>query len=472
MGERRRLHSRYDPRAEAEKYVSSLALPPEIKYFILIDPGLCYLAPALRKASPGCAVIALDACESPQDGGEDPFPEENKPDAFYSYPGDGPVEKFLEGVIPDGEARLIRIVEWRAALPLHREKYLALLEGAARFLKRSDANARTTKAFGKIWIRNFFKNTGIIKRAVVPFRGVRPVVIAGAGPSLEETLPLLKPSLSSGGALLLASSSAFLAVKNSGLKADAVIATDGGSWALLHLRELFRCGSEAPLLAAAMTAALPSQASALPFIVICDGSLWQKIILSGLGIPFVTLPQRGTVTAQALDLAAALTDGNIIISGVDLASRGIKTHAKPYAFDVLRDEKASRLSPAYSLQFARQSLMKEGGSYDVYAGWFAHETGAYKGKVFSVGANNGVFSALQVTAEKAQALLSGGGKKAESGRAYVEINIPCPEKTAFALLRNAFAQGAIAGTLTEELRPLLGVSGGAEEVIEALNEAV
>jgi len=456
------LHSRYNPQAEAERYIDALPLDGKARFFILIEPGLGYLVAPLRKKAPGAKIIALHA--GVPSAAANPQAPLQPPDARW-HPGAGmAVQDFLEREIPDTAAAEIRILEWRPALAVYGGAYRALVEESAEFIKRADANARTLNAFGKRWFRNFFKNLGIIRNVVRPAPLSRPLLVAGAGPSLEGAIPLIKESARQGLLFVLAVSSAASALKAAGIKPDMVISTDGGLWAKFHLLDCFR-SAPCPL-AAAMTAALPSQCARLPVLPISDGSLWQALILKELTIPFIALPQRGTVSASALDLAFALTSGDICIAGLDLENRDMRSHARPYSLDRFLEEKAGRLHPAYSQAFKRSALLKAGGSYGIYASWFEKQLAAYPRRLYSLGNNNRVFSPLQ-----AAALKNAGTALPAKFEAAALDSAGSPSRKAYGVLEKALRAPAHSAALRKELKPiLLGGSADAssQELIEAL----
>jgi hypothetical protein len=401
IGAKAALHSRYNPVAEAEKYVNSLSLRQGICFFVLIEPGEGYLIPILEKKFPKAKTIPL-------------------------HVEDEDIQSILSKIIPDTTADRIEIIEWRPSLAAYGKLYLHLLEEAAAFIKRTDANKRTADYFGKKWFKNFFKNVSLIKEAIVfqPRNGSAgtgavgngitgrgmdkitgeiagnrsvPCIVAGAGPSLEDSIPLIA-RMQRRGCFVLAASSAVSALFSGGIIPNMVIATDGGNWALFHLCESFRTGNgggklphERPLLAITTNAAVPSQAVAFPTLLISDGSRWQNTALEALGLPFIGMTQRGTVTASAIDLAFALTGGDIFIAGVDLADIDIKSHARPYALDFFTNE-ASRLRPCYSEAFSR--AVDGNSSMNIYAEWFRQLLPSYPKPFFTIGVNNAVFSRL------------------------------------------------------------------------------
>jgi hypothetical protein len=406
------LHSRYNPQGEAERYLSTITIPPRIRCFILIEPGLGYLIPVLARRFPGAGILVLHA-EAPSGEG---FPQDGGAalswDPSLPLPAEQFLEQELENLAFSGDsagsfgAESIKIIEWRPSRDFYGERYVKLLAAAAAAIRRFDAEQRTLRVFGRRWFRNFFKNLRFRRYFPVCRELPLPAVVTGAGPSLEESLDTIGKIKKQKNCFIIAASSSAMALLRRGIAPDLVLSTDGGGWALLHLYELFRgagltCtagntgNQERPRgLAASFTAGLPSQCGALPILWISDGSLWQTLVLKGLGIPHLVLPQRGTVTATAVDLALILCRGEVGIAGMDLGARDIRTHARPYSFDRLWRDQSSRLRSEYSQRFFRRMAMEEGGSYRIYAEWFSAQLASYPGRLRGLGNNNPLFAGL------------------------------------------------------------------------------
>jgi len=455
------LHSRYNPQGEAERYIESLSLNGNIRFFILIEPGMGYMVAPLKRKAPRAKIIALHAEKPVQ------IPAAKEPTAKLPtvaadsewYPETGvSVQEFLEAEIPDSEAHEIRLLEWRPALNVYGHLYRTLVEEAAAFIKRSDANARTTKAFGSRWFKNFINNLSIIKTVINPVSPANnkfsvPLLVTGAGPGLEDAIPIIKNE-APGGLFILASSSSIAALEANDLIPDLTISTDGSNWARLHLFNSFRGNSakkETCPLAAALTAALPSQCGALPVLVISDGSFWQALILRELRIPFIALPQRGTVTAAALDLAFALTGGQIYIAGMDLANWDIRSHARPYSFDILIEEKASRTSPAYSETYKRSFLLNAGESFGIYASWFKKQLSLYPRPLYQIGKNNPVFESRANLPFTARQNTEAEIKFNKTGLNFIDA----PSERAISILEASLQDPVRSETLRKELQALL-----------------
>jgi hypothetical protein len=458
------LHSRYDPAAEAEKYVKSLNLDEKIRFFILIEPGLGYTIPALSRLFPRAKAVSLHVSDFFAR-----FPGEAAKDAAAWSPGSGlSPEEFLEREIPDAGIEALKIVEWRPALAAYGAAYKNLLEGAVSFIRRADANARTVRGFGRRWFRNFFRNLSILRVffRVGPCR--LPWIVTGAGPGLEETLPAIA-AMRREGAAILAASSSVPALAEGGILPDLVISADGGGWARFHLWETIRRAAGRPLfLAASLTAALPCQCGAFPVLPLSDGSLWQEAVLEKLGIPRLAFPQRGTVAASALDVALSCTTGGVFLAGMDLANEDIKTHARPYALDRFREEGATRLDPRYSRAFVRAGQIAASGSHRVYAEWFGGQLASYPGRIRSLGKNNPVFDALPQGTGNPDAARQTARLRMETRALSGPAN---PEEAVRVLTGLLNADGPPQKRLLRELGPLL-LPGGEEPSAKGLIEEI
>ncbi|MCL2196873.1 MAG: DUF115 domain-containing protein [Treponema sp.] len=369
------LHSRYNPQSEAARYVNSLNLKDGIECFILIEPGLGYMIPVLREKFKESKILALHIEKQTESAAQ----------ADYSLADceSFNIQKFLETHITQDSER-IKIIEWRPSLNHYGKAYAKILSEAVQFIKRADAGKRTAAAFGRRWVKNFFKNLNNINTSLLYRQSSIPVIVTGSGPSLEKALPIIKDTQET--CLIIAASSSFLALRAAGIKADIVIAADGGNWALKHLYPF--CRSAGSILAVNLCAALPSQTALIPHLLINDGSFWQSVVLRDLSLPSVIIGQKGTVTAAAVELALILSSANIYLAGMDLAVIDIRTHARPYSFDTLFFNNSNRVMPFYSQCYTRSSLINQGGSLDIYASWFKSQKTQWPQRIFSIGENS------------------------------------------------------------------------------------
>ena len=435
------LHSSFDPVKEAERYIDSLPVKDNVKYFILIEPGLSYTVPALRKIFPGTKVISLH-CSSF-------FKGRGSPDAEW-IPGDKSIQSFLEDQIPDEGIRRVKIIEWRPSQEAYGPQYVSLLQEVTDFLKRGSANSITVRAFGPRWIRNSLKNLASLDRVLTFTPGNCPVLVCGAGPGLQDTLPVIKRMRHRGGLFLIAVSSAVMALHAQDIIPDIVIGTDGGNWAKLHFYECSRGNMNSVYIGAALNAALPSQCFSKPILVVSDGSTWQSELLEKSGVPHLRFPQRGTVTASAIDLAFAMTENKVYVSGIDLAQYDLRNHVKPYAFDMLTGENTNRFKPYYSQIFKRIKESGNPGALGIYAAWFKQYLARYPGRIFALGKNHGVFPAMD--GRELQAAFP-EGPLPEFRIVGMNNNPSSPLETLLGILENEDTGTAVKHELGELIRP-------------------
>jgi hypothetical protein len=384
------LHSRYNPVLEAENYIASLDLEKPYHYFILIEPGLGYLAAALQKRFPRSKIISLHCS------------------AFYANPEISSLEKtglaswnpaspkkleaFLEELITGTQASGIKLINWRPSVNAYGKSCAELAGRTVECVRRITANRITVRNFGRRWIQNGLRNLELLKNPHdVVLRGTMPVLICAAGPGLEDSLEeIAQWKASSVPPFIIAVSSSVSALLHRGIIPDLVIATDGGTWALFHLVECcrnFSAGTRSPILAAGFTAALPSQMETWPVLILCDGSIWQELLLRSFHIPFLAFPQRGTVSASALDLALSLSSGTIYFAGLDFSHRDLKTHVFPHAFEKIMAFSSFRLKPVYSQAFEREKAIRASGSNGIYATWFKTYLCTFPQRIFSLGSS-------------------------------------------------------------------------------------
>ena len=439
------LHSRYDPASEAEKYIASLDLKP-FRYYILIEPGLGHLAAALGKQFPSSKIISLHC--SPF------FCKENSAGGLSWSAGSAEsLEDFLEEFITDADAAEVKLIEWKPSINAYGKACLDLASRTVECIRRITANRKTVRNFGRRWLRNALHNLEALRNQAVILPGSAPVLVCAAGPSLKESMEdIQKWKQSTSPPLLIAVSSAAAALLYKGIIPDITIAADGGSWARFHLTESFRlCANgsfseeKRMILAASLTAALPSQTVHWPVLFLCDGSLWQELLLRTADIPFLTFPQRGTVSASALDLAFYASTGNVYIAGLDLEHRDLLTHARPYAFETITELSAERRHPRYSQIFEREEIIRRSGSNEIYAAWFKTHLDSFPRRLHTI-----FHSGLGIAPEKPS--LNGG----ELPRFTISKTKPNPDrKGLIEALLNALDNPLTTERISKELGELL-----------------
>lgn len=202
-------------------------------------------------------------------------------------------------------------------------------------------NRSTSLNLGPLWIKNIFRNLQENATTFSPWPnwGHDPVLVAGAGTSLEETLRSYPLDLGKR-FRILAADTALTVLTQAGWQADAAVCVEAQQANLKDFQGL--SGSELPLfldLCGHPGSTRLTGGRVHPFISrFASVSLNQR--LENLGFSF--LPPLGSVGVTAVALALRLTQGPILLTGLDFAFPGGKTHAKDAPSLLERRKKSNR----------------------------------------------------------------------------------------------------------------------------------
>ncbi|TVQ37177.1 MAG: DUF115 domain-containing protein [Spirochaetaceae bacterium] len=369
----RTLYSRYDPAAEAARFVTRelSAQSTEPPVVLIVGAGLGYLSAAVRAALPRSRSIAIHL--------DTTLYANRLANADHQWCGEDvrtDFARFLETHLSDEDIDGLFVLQWEPCVRVFSDKAQAILGTVRDFLDRRSATLATERHFGARWVANSVRNA-IEARPLRQLKGGRiPVIVAAAGPSLCDSLATIAGR--GAGVALWALSSAVPILLQAGCPPDLVIATDAGYFAAEHLRALAthpHIPIAAPL--SARTALLLRRNQTL---VINQGSWYERDLLQRIGLPSVQLPPHGTVAGTAWYLAAALGAGEVIFAGLDLCLRDIHSHPRGHAFEPLLRGNARRLRPYHHILFERNfvpsrpvhptATVRISRPLSTYAAWF------------------------------------------------------------------------------------------------------
>jgi len=185
------LYSRYNPSRTPERIAGEVVMEGETLY-ILPSPLLFYGVSSLLDALPESSFILGIECD------EELMKLSLKPATDLSHPQ-------FELVRLDSREQLKvmldRLGVWRFrrckalylnnGYNLYRDSYENLITFASHHISTFWRNRLTLNKLGHLWIKNIFQNTPLLNNSV-PDNCGKPVVVCGAGPSLDSTLRLLK----------------------------------------------------------------------------------------------------------------------------------------------------------------------------------------------------------------------------------------------------------------------------------------
>jgi hypothetical protein len=379
------IHSPYDPRREADRFIESRLGSSRPACIVLLGPCLGYIADSLRARLSGAAIASV------QYSGFFRGKEISAQGPCWYPDSPTPLHAFLDAAVDEDSISGVAVIEWPAAAAAFPEAAARCAAELRASLDRLASSAATVRTFGRRWLANACRSFLLIGKPVVLPRTELPIVIAAAGPSLRPSLDDLAPFRSS--FILAAVSSAHASCRASGLEPDIVVTTDGGYWSRPHLYTLGEAAKApsaplaAPLTAFPWSRLWPSS----PIALLDQGSFAEGQFLPLLG-GGLTLPPHGSVVGTSLQLALRITEAPIVFAGLDLATLPGRGHARPHAFDYLDATRSSRLSCLESASLAEclvpgYSPIGRGPwlstrSLAAYAGALAAEASAHPGRLF------------------------------------------------------------------------------------------
>ncbi|ADK80955.1 motility associated factor glycosyltransferase family protein [Sediminispirochaeta smaragdinae] len=241
--------------------------------------------------------------------------------------------------------RRVRLVTLNGGYALAPESYRRLVSHYERYIRLQWQNRMTLVWFGPLWLKNFFYNcAAIANQDIIPLRQSKlPILIAGAGPSLEEAIPLIERYRKQ--FLLLAVDTALSPLKAHGLDPDLIVCQDGQYYTMGDF--ITSQGFSTPLLfdlTAFRGVPRHQQAPLLPFLSSFDSS--QLLARFSHAVPNIPLlPPVGSVGVTALLLAQKMKPPALLLAGLDFSYRLGKSHCRGTPFHHRELQNRRRLSP-------------------------------------------------------------------------------------------------------------------------------
>ncbi len=209
--------------------------------------------------------------------------------------------------------------------PSFYERLRALLSSEIRTYWQ---NRMTLIGMGSLWVRNLFENLPLLARSR-DFRVLttdRPIVVAGAGPSLEASVPLLRglrPRFT-----LLAVDTALAALAAHSLIPDVIVTLEAQ---VQNLADFLPFRDPSIPLACELSAHPPVArifAGNLFFFASAFAPLSLFDRLEAARLLPTRFPPLGSVGVAAVHAALSMTEGDVFLTGLDLSYPNRLTHSR------------------------------------------------------------------------------------------------------------------------------------------------
>jgi uncharacterized Rossmann fold enzyme len=338
------LLSGIDPIGRAERAVNAVPVKDRTLYFCpspLYGYGLSLFLSRLETEAPDSAVLCVEA------DGElyelavrniDPSVTANKLFHLTNICGSEGVCALVRDKWGARAFRRIETLRLTGGWQIFPEVYDSLCESLRREIAVDWSNALTLAKMGRLYIRNALRNLPLVLKfqsiADLSF-GCAPVLVLGAGPSLDETLDALKNRYADILACpydrsfkIVCVDTCLGALKERNIIPDLAVILESQHW---NIKDFLACkgwnvNSVVDLSSLPASTNILSGERFLFFTPWTQLKIFERLKDAGL-LPAV-LPPLGSVGLTAVEIARRLTTGKIICSGLDFSFTTDKYHAR------------------------------------------------------------------------------------------------------------------------------------------------
>jgi hypothetical protein len=341
----RTLYSPQDPRGAAVRRVEKLELQPGTLVFVP-SLGLGYgLAELLGKLPASCHILCIEADERLFKLGitqAQPLPKSSSLTIIRT----ADQQQAAATVQKLGPWRFRRVVPVHlcGGYQFHRRTYRLLLEAVEEEIRLFWQNKLTLVAMSELWLKNLFTNLRTLPAAgdIVDLATNRPILICGAGPSLEGSLEWIREVRHE--VILMCVDTALPVLAEAALVPDWVFTLDAQLYTLQDFipwrdsRIALLCDLTSNSLVLRLFQSIYFFSTRFHPL-----SLFDRLEAASL-LPS-SLPPRGSVGVSAAEAALHITSGPVLFSGLDFSYPKNQTHARstPIHLGMLRG--CTRLRP-------------------------------------------------------------------------------------------------------------------------------
>jgi len=322
------LYSPRDPRGGAIRRVEKIAVEPKTLVFIP-SFGLGYGVPELLDKIPdSCHILCIEVDEALFRLALSACPAPPKSDRLT----------IIRTAQPKQAAAVVhKLGPWRfrRLLPLHlsggyrlyRREYRELQETLEEEIRLFWQNKLTMVAMSHLWLKNLFTNLRLLPEAgdISELSTDRPVLVTGAGPSLEESLDWIAGIRKQ--TILMAVDTSLAVLEQAGLLPDWVFTLDAQIYTVL---DFIPCRDPRIKLLCDLTSN-PQSLRLFPELFFFSTRFHPLRLfdrLSSAGLLPTPIQPRGSVGVAAVEAALLITRGPVLFTGLDFSYPKGQTHAR------------------------------------------------------------------------------------------------------------------------------------------------
>lgn len=363
----RYLYSKYSPAKAIRTRIASLSVLPGT--LILINsPALFYGLSELRARCPAdCTFFALEADPALYALSKDTLNNTKQDISLFFTADTRTLDNALRTIVNTGKIKRVLSLDFSLGTAFAPEMYTNVFAAAQEITALFWKNRITLSKMGKLFAKNIFRNlknlTDANQLCAVQKSVTLPILVCGAGESLDETLSphnqMIVESLKHGDFYVIAVDAALSALLERGITVNAVVSLESQFAIQKAFLGTKNCGATLFL----DLCARPQSKNGFEQNVIwfCSEYAPAQFLrqLHTQGIIRSLIPPLGSVGLSATYIALALRASNdvpIFLTGLDFSFTEAKTHARGVMAEKARLINTNRLSPPGSYSAAFSSL--------------------------------------------------------------------------------------------------------------------
>jgi len=374
------LLSGVDPVGRAERIAGAVPVKDRTLYFCpspLYGYGLSHFLSRLEKEAPNSAVLCVEA-----DGELYELTKKNIAPSLAASQNlritnicsAGDLCAFIREAWGARAFRRVEVLRLSGGWQLFPEVYDSLCDTLRREIAIDWGNALTLAKMGRLYIRNALRNLPLVTQfssaSQLSF-GEAPILVLGAGPSLDETLDALSSKYADFLACpdsrpfkIICVDTCLGALKERNIIPDLTVILESQHW---NLRDFLSCKGWNVNVVIDLSS-LPASTSILSGEKFLFFTPWTQLKIFGrlkdIGLLPVAIPPLGSVGLTAVELARRFTGGKIICAGLDFSFTQDKYHARSTPGHLSRLNLQNRFkrlfNPAAYNQYSIAAISKDG----------------------------------------------------------------------------------------------------------------
>jgi hypothetical protein len=313
----------------------------------------------------GSAILCVEADPSLAELARSRMPSELASDSRLAFIEGASYDEAVAAAGALGSFRACSIVALSGGESLNQSLYRGIAAALSARFEAEWRNLAALMVLGPRWAKNIFDNVAdlpsIAPEPLPRFPG--PVIVCGAGPSLEAALPFIAKEASRGRLSVVACDTALGTLLASGVEPDLVVCLEGQA----HNLPDFTCLGSRPISLAADLSSHPATFRAirgdkhLSLVRITRSPFLHRVkaFLSESGVPFLGAPPLGSVGVHAYYVARETSSGPIFATGLDFSFESGKSHARGCPSLLAEERRLCRLTRwpgQYEVSFRDRNL--------------------------------------------------------------------------------------------------------------------